>query len=63
MNTSASKITIWIGSVLSGCSLTVASHIRVSNPLFTHKLFPIYIAVFIWLGLYLRDARVKAVIS
>ena len=41
----------------------VASHIRVSNPLFTHTLFPIYIAVFIWLGLYLRDARVKAVIS
>lgn len=41
----------------------VASHIRVSNPMFTHTLFPIYIAVFIWLGLYLRDARVKAVIS
>ncbi|WP_413288902.1 DoxX family protein [Bdellovibrio sp. HCB337] len=37
----------------------VASHVRVSNPLFTHTLFPIYVAVFIWLGLYLRDARVK----
>src|SRR3954463_11813028 len=37
----------------------VASHIRVSNPLFTHTLFPIYVAVFIWLGLYLRDSRVK----
>ncbi len=37
----------------------VASHIRVSNPLLTHTLFPIYVAILIWLGLYLRDARVK----
>lgn len=41
----------------------IASHMRVSNPLFTHTLFPIYIAVLIWLGLYLRDARVKTIIS
>lgn len=40
----------------------VASHIRVSNPLLTHTLFPIYIAIFIWLGLYLRDKRVKGLI-
>ncbi len=56
-------------SVLGAVLLTgylggaVASHIRVSNPLFTHTLFPIYIAVFIWLGLYLRDNRAKAIIS
>jgi len=37
----------------------IASHIRVSNPMFTHTLFPIYIAILIWLGLYLRDPRVK----
>ncbi len=55
-------------SVLGAILLTgylggaVASHIRVSNPLFTHTLFPIYIAVFIWFGLYLRDNRVKALI-
>jgi len=41
----------------------VASHIRVDNPLFSHTLFPIYIAIFIWLGLYLRDRRVKQAIS
>ncbi len=41
----------------------IASHVRVSNPLFTHTLFPIYIAVFIWLGLYLRDARVRNLIK
>lgn len=39
----------------------VASHIRVSNPLFSHTLFPIYIAAFIWIGLYLRNARLRQV--
>lgn len=37
----------------------VASHIRVSSPLFSHTLFPVYIAVLLWLGLYLRDARLR----
>lgn len=37
----------------------VAIHVRVSNPLFSHTLFPIYIAVLLWLGLYLRDARLR----
>lgn len=41
----------------------IASHVRVGNPLFSHTLFPIYIAILIWLGLYLRDARVEAMIS
>lgn len=56
-------------SVLGAILLTgylggaIASHVRVSNPLFTHTLFPIYVAVFIWLGLYLRDNRVKNIIS
>ncbi len=37
----------------------VASHVRVSNPLFSHTMFPVYVAVFVWLGLYLRDSRLK----
>lgn len=37
----------------------IASHVRVGNPLFTHTLFPIYCAVFVWLGLYLRDPRLR----
>lgn len=41
----------------------VASHIRVSNPLLTHTLIPIYVAVLIWLGLYLRDARLRRAIQ
>ncbi|MBL7714221.1 MAG: DoxX family protein [Bdellovibrionales bacterium] len=41
----------------------IASHVRVSNPLFSHTLFPIYIAGFIWVGLYLRDARARDILS
>lgn len=41
----------------------VASHIRVGNPLFSHTLFPIYVAILIWLGLYLRDSRVRGVLK
>lgn len=56
-------------SVLGAILLTgylggaIASHVRVSSPLFSHTLFPIYIAVFIWLGLYLRDVRVRNLIQ
>jgi hypothetical protein len=35
----------------------VATHVRVGSPLFTHTLFPIYIAVLVWGGLWLRDRR------
>jgi hypothetical protein len=38
----------------------VATHVRVEHPLFSHTLFPIYLAVFIWAGLVLRDRRVRA---
>lgn len=37
----------------------VASQLRVGNPLFSHMLFGVYLAVFVWGGLYLRDARVR----
>src|SRR5262245_42452043 len=38
----------------------VATHVRVGNPLFSHELFPIYVAAFAWGGLVLRDARLRA---
>jgi hypothetical protein len=40
----------------------VATHVRIGNPLFTHTLFPVYVAVLVWGGLYLRDDRVRALI-
>jgi len=41
----------------------IATHLRVSNPLLTHTLFPIYVAALIWGGLYLRDRRVRALLA
>jgi hypothetical protein len=41
----------------------IATHLRVHNPLFSHTLFPIYIALLIWGGLWLRDRRVRAMIA
>lgn len=40
----------------------VATHFRLGNPLFTHTLFPVYLGVLIWLGLYLRDTRLRALV-
>ena len=33
----------------------IALHLRVDHPLFSYTLFPIYIALFLWGGLWLRD--------
>ena len=41
----------------------IATHVRVGNPLFSHTLFPTYVAALIWGGLYLRDRRVRALLS
>ncbi|NVI98580.1 DoxX family protein [Myxococcus sp. AM009] len=49
---------LWTG-YLGGA---VATHVRVGNPLFSHMLFPVYIATLLWLGLWLRDSRLRAVL-
>jgi len=49
---------LWTG-YLGGA---IATHLRLDNPLFSHILFPIYVAAFIWGGLYLRDPRVRALL-
>ena len=40
----------------------VASHLRVGNPLLSHTLFPVYVALMLWGGLALRDPRVRALL-
>lgn len=50
---------LWTG-YLGGA---IATHLRIDNPLFTHILFPTYVAALIWGGLYLRDARVRVVLG
>ncbi len=40
----------------------VATHVRVGNPLFSHVLFPVYLGVLIWGGLFLREGRLRSLI-
>jgi hypothetical protein len=55
-------------SVLGAILLTgylggaVATNVRVGTPLFSHVLFPVYLGVLIWLGLYLRDERLRGLL-
>lgn len=37
----------------------VASNVRIANPLFGYTLFPVYVGVLLWLGLYLRNERLR----
>jgi hypothetical protein len=37
----------------------IASHLRVGNPLFSHTLFPVYLGIFMWLSLGLRDVGLR----
>jgi hypothetical protein len=48
---------VLLSSYLGGA---VATHVRLGDPLFTHVLSPVYFAALVWGGLYLRDARVRA---
>ncbi len=47
---------LWTG-YLGGA---VATHLRLDQPLFSHTLFPVYVAALLWAGLALRDARVRS---
>jgi hypothetical protein len=38
----------------------VAANLRIDAPLFSNILFPVYVGLFIWGGLYLRDERLRA---
>ena len=40
----------------------IAAQVRIGAPLISTTLFPIYIALLLWGGLYLRDERVRALI-
>ena len=41
----------------------VATHVRMGNPLFSHVLFPTYVATLLWAGLWLRDERVRRLLA
>lgn len=46
----------WLGGA-------IATHVRMGAPMLTHTLFPLYVAVPLWLGLWLRDPRVRAALG
>jgi hypothetical protein len=37
----------------------IATHARVGDPLLTHSLFPVYVAILLWTGLFLRSERLR----
>jgi hypothetical protein len=41
----------------------VASQLRIGKPLLGYTMFPIYVAVLAWGGLYLRDSRVRGLFA
>jgi hypothetical protein len=55
-------------SVLGALLLTgylggaIATHVRVGSPLLGYTLFPIYVALLVWGGLYLREPRLSALL-
>ncbi len=48
---------ILITGLLGGA---IAAHLRVNDPLFSHTLFGVYVGLMTWGGLWLRDARLRA---
>lgn len=40
----------------------IATNVRMDNPLISHELFGVYLGVLVWLGLWLRDPRVRALL-
>lgn len=54
--------TVVLGAVLLTGYLggAIASHMRIASPLFSHTLFGIYIGLFVWGGLWLRNPALRS---
>lgn len=57
--------TAFLGAVLLTGYLggAIATHARIGSPLPTHTLFGVYVALFVWGGLYLRSPALRAVMK
>jgi hypothetical protein len=55
--------TALLGAVLTTGLLggSLAANLRVDNPLWSHTLFSIYLGLAVWLALWLREPKVRAV--
>jgi DoxX-like protein len=56
--------TSFLGAVLLTGYLggAVATHARVGDPMLSHTLFPTYFAALVWVGLFLRDQKLRILI-
>lgn len=54
--------TTFLGAVLMTGLLggAMATQVRIENPLFSHELFSLYLGLFMWGGLWLRDPALRA---
>jgi hypothetical protein len=56
-------------SIIGAVALTgylggaVCAHVRVESPLLSTTLFPVYVGIAVWIGLYLRNPKVRAMVS
>jgi len=41
----------------------VSAHVRIESPLSSTTLFPVYVGVAVWVGLYLRDPRLRTLLA
>ena len=55
--------TALLGAVLLTAIMggAIASHLRLGDPLFSHTLFGVYLGLLFWVGLWLRDVRVRRI--
>lgn len=53
--------TALLGAVLFTALLgaALAANLRVDNPLFSHTLFSVYLGIFAWVALWLREPRLR----
>jgi hypothetical protein len=58
------KRTSFLGAILLTAYFggAVATHLRVGSPPATHTLFAVYLGLLAWGGLWLRDARIRALL-
>jgi hypothetical protein len=40
----------------------IATHLRIGSPWFSHTLFGLYVGTIAWIGLWLRDPRLRALV-
>jgi hypothetical protein len=53
-----------LGAILITAYLggAIATHVRIGSPPFSHTLFGVYLGIALWVGLWLRDPRMRALL-